>query len=101
MAVASAPRASPAAGFRPEVSWALMFGNFVIACGVMAAPGTLNDMARSLKVSVSLAGQLIAIAAATMAFGAPLLAGWVPPSTAAACSPSPCSGTPSGTCCAR
>ena len=77
MAVASAPRAAPAAGFRAEVSWALMFGNFVIACGVMAAPGTLNDMARSLNVSVALAGQLIAIAAATMALGAPLLAGWV------------------------
>jgi predicted MFS family arabinose efflux permease len=34
-------------------------------------------MARSLDVSIALAGQLIAIAAATMAFGAPLLAGWV------------------------
>ena len=77
MAVASAPRAAPAAGFRPEVSWTLMFGNFVIACGVMAAAGTLNDMARSLNVSVALAGQLIAIAAATMGLGAPLLAGWV------------------------
>lgn len=54
-----------------------MFGNFVIGCGVMSAPGTLNDMARSLNVSIALAGQLIAIAAATMAFGAPLLAGWV------------------------
>ena len=57
--------------------WALMFGNFVIGCGVMSVAGTLNDMARSLNVSVALAGQLIAIAAATMAFGAPLLAGWV------------------------
>ena len=54
-----------------------MFGNFVIGCGVMVVPGTLNDIARSLQVSVALAGQLIAIAAATMAFGAPLLAGWV------------------------
>src|SRR4030095_14722583 len=36
-----------------------------------------NDMAESLNVSVALAGQLIAIAAATMCFGAPLLAGWV------------------------
>lgn len=77
MAVASAPRARLATGFRPDVSWALMFGNFVIASGVMATAGTLNDLARSLNVSVSLAGQLIAIAAATMAFGAPLLAGWV------------------------
>ena len=54
-----------------------MFGNFVIGCGVMCVAGTLNDMAESLQVSVALAGQLIAIAAATMCFGAPLLAGWV------------------------
>jgi len=54
-----------------------MFGNFVIGCGVMSVAGTLNDIAHSLNVSVALAGQLIAIAAATMAFGAPLLAGWV------------------------
>ena len=57
--------------------WALMFGNFVIGCGVMSVAGTLNDLSHSLEVSVALAGQLIAIAAATMAFGAPLLAGWV------------------------
>ena len=60
-----------------SLRWSLMFGNFVIGCGVMSAAGTLNDMARSLEVSVALAGQLITIAAATMAFGAPLLAGWV------------------------
>lgn len=66
-----------AAPLRGSLRWALMFGNFVIGCGVMSAAGTLNDIARSLNVSVALAGQLIAIAAATMAFGAPLLAGWV------------------------
>jgi len=60
-----------------SVRWSLMFGNFVIGCGVMCVAGTLNDMAESLNVSVALAGQLIAIAAATMCFGAPLLAGWV------------------------
>ena len=59
------------------VRWALMFGNFVIGCGVMSVAGTLNDISRGLHVSVALAGQLIAIAAAMMAFGAPLLAGWV------------------------
>ena len=75
MAAASAPSAMPVTGFPPGVRWA--FGNFVIGRGVMAAPGTLNDMAQSLQVSVALAGQLIAIAAATMAVGAPLLAGWV------------------------
>ena len=60
-----------------NLRWALMFGNFVIGCGVMSVAGTLNDISHSLNVSVALAGQLIAIAAAMMAFGAPLLAGWV------------------------
>ena len=68
---------APAPTLASGARWALMFGNFVIACGVMVVPGTLNDLARSLEVSVSLAGQLIAIAAATMALGAPLMAGWV------------------------
>lgn len=63
---------APPAGAR----WSLLFGNFVIACGVMAAQGTLNDLARSLDVSVALAGQLISVAAVVMCFGAPLLAGW-------------------------
>jgi predicted MFS family arabinose efflux permease len=70
--VAPAPVASPA-----SLRWALMSGNFVIGCGVMSVAGTLNDMSRALGISISLAGQLIAIAAATMAFGAPLLASWV------------------------
>ncbi len=56
---------------------AFLFGNFVIGCGVMVVAGTLNDIARSLQVSVALAGQLIAIAAAVLAFGAPLAAGLV------------------------
>lgn len=76
-----APASSNAAPDRRTVNaslrWALMFGNFVIGCGVMLVAGTLNDIARSLDVSIALAGQLIAIAAATMAFGAPVLAGWV------------------------
>jgi predicted MFS family arabinose efflux permease len=57
--------------------WALMFGNFVIGCGVMVVGGSLNDLVRSLQVSVALGGQLIAIAAAVMAFGAPVLAAWM------------------------
>jgi predicted MFS family arabinose efflux permease len=60
--------------------WALLFGNFAIGCGVMVVPGSLNDMTHSLQVSVAVAGQLIAMAAAVMCFGAPLLAaavaGW-------------------------
>ena len=54
-----------------------MFGNFVIGCGMMVVPGTLNDLARSLQVSVAVAGQLFAIGAVTVCIGAPLLAGWV------------------------
>ena len=66
-----------AAPLRPAVRWALLFGNFVIGCGLMVVVGTLNDITRSLQVSVSLGGQLVSIAAATVCLGAPLLAGWV------------------------
>ena len=73
--------AAPAAGLselrRRQVRWSLLFGNFVIGCGVMVVVGTLSDIAASLAVSVSVAGQLIAAAAAVMCFGAPLLASWV------------------------
>lgn len=57
--------------------WALMFGNFVIGCGVMVVAGSLNDLTRSLQVSVAVGGQLISVAAVVMALGAPLLAAWV------------------------
>jgi predicted MFS family arabinose efflux permease len=60
-----------------SIRWALLFGNFVIGCGVMAVVGVLNDLTESLHVSVSRVGQLVAIAAAVMCFAAPLLAGWV------------------------
>ncbi|HEX4233267.1 MAG TPA: MFS transporter [Caldimonas sp.] len=78
-AAAPDPAAAPAIGGRRfgHVRWSLLFGNFVIGCGVMAPVGTLPDIARSLDVSVAVAGQLIAVAAAVMCFGAPLLAGWV------------------------
>lgn len=59
----------------PRARRALLFGNFAIGCGVMVVSGSLNDLSRSLGVSVALAGQLVAIAAAVMCFGAPLLAG--------------------------
>jgi predicted MFS family arabinose efflux permease len=60
--------------------WALLFGNFAIGCGVMVVAGALNDLTHSLRISAALGGQLIALAAAVMCFGAPLLAaavaGW-------------------------
>jgi predicted MFS family arabinose efflux permease len=57
--------------------WALLFGNFAIGCGVMVVAGSLNDLTRSLQVSVALAGQLITVAALVMSLGAPLLAALV------------------------
>ena len=62
---------------RRRVRWSLLFGNFVIGCGVMVVVGTLSDISRSLDVSVSVAGQLVTAAAVVMCFSAPLLAGWV------------------------
>ncbi len=57
--------------------WALLFGNFVIGCGLMVVAGSLNDLTQSLEVSVAVGGQLIAIAAIVMCVAAPLLAGLV------------------------
>lgn len=53
---------------------ALRFGNFAIGCGVMVVGGSLNDLVRSLQVSVALGGQLISVGAVFMCIGAPLLA---------------------------
>jgi len=57
--------------------WALLAGNFAIGCGVMVAPGSLNDLVASLQVSVAVGGQLIAVSAVVMAVAAPLLAALV------------------------
>ncbi len=57
-----------------------MLGNFVIGTGVMVVPGTLNEISRSLEVSVPQAGMLITAGAILMGVGAPLfaalVAGW-------------------------
>lgn len=60
-----------------HAKWALLFGNFVIGCGVMVVSGTLNNLTRSLGVSVPVGGQLITVASIVMGVGAPLLAGVV------------------------
>lgn len=65
--------ASSRGGGRPA-QWALLLGNFAIGCGAMVVPGAMNDIVRSLAVSVALGGQLVTVAAVTMALGAPLLA---------------------------
>ena len=70
LAAVAVPPTDALAGSR----WALLFGNFTVGCGVMVAVGTLNDLARSLHVSVAVAGQLITAAAVALALGAPLLA---------------------------
>jgi predicted MFS family arabinose efflux permease len=53
---------------------ALLFGNFVVGCGVMVTTATLNDLSANLGVSVAAAGQLISLPAAAMMLGAPLAA---------------------------
>jgi predicted MFS family arabinose efflux permease len=53
---------------------ALMFGNFVVACGVLVVPGMLDRLAQDLQVSVPTAGQLLSLAALAMCLGAPLFA---------------------------
>ena len=57
--------------------WSLLFGNFVIGCGVMVVGGTLNDLTHDLAISVTQGGELLAIAALMMGLGAPLLAGLI------------------------
>lgn len=58
----------------PAHWWALLAGNFAIGCGVMVVPGALNDIVRSLDVSVPVGGQLVAVSAAVVCVGAPLAA---------------------------
>ncbi len=77
MSPAHAGAAAPGHRALAGARWSLLFGNFAIGCGVMVTAGALNDISRGLEVSVALAGQLIAISAAVMCVGAPLLAGWV------------------------
>ena len=67
------------AGARAGTRWSLLLGNFAIGCGVMVVPGALNDLARGLEVTVSMAGQLITVAAWVMAVSAPLLAALLRP----------------------
>lgn len=54
-----------------------MAGNFVIGTGVMAVPGTLNDISASLQVGIPQAGLLITAGAVLMGVGAPVFASFV------------------------
>jgi predicted MFS family arabinose efflux permease len=79
-AAAAAPKPADRQEPLPAVLWPLLFGNFVIGTGVMAVPGTLDEISRDLAVPVGTAGQLISAGALLMCLGAPLLAsvvaGW-------------------------
>ena len=77
MSTSAAPASPEGQRQLAGVRWPLMFGNFACGCGVMVTAGTLNDLARSLQVSVAVAGQLLAVAAVVLALGAPLLAAMV------------------------
>lgn len=61
----------------PRVLWPLMFGNFVVATGVMMVTGILTEVSTSLNVSIATAGQLISTSALLTCLGAPLFAAWV------------------------
>ncbi|MFL6664918.1 MAG: MFS transporter, partial [Rhizobacter sp.] len=75
--VATAPAAAVSELRRRQVRWSLLFGNFVIGCGVMVVVGTLNEISSGLAVSVATAGQLISAGALLMCVGAPLFAAFV------------------------
>lgn len=67
-------RDAVSAGLPRGAAAALLFGNFVVAVGVMVVPGMLDHLARDLQVSVPKAGQLLSLAALAMCIGAPVLA---------------------------
>ena len=54
-----------------------MFGNFVMATGVMMVTGILAEVSSALQVSIATAGQLISTSALCTCLGAPLFAAWV------------------------
>jgi len=51
---------------------ALMFGNIVTGCSIMAPAGMLNESAESLDVSIRTAGLLITFGAVVLCVGSPL-----------------------------
>jgi predicted MFS family arabinose efflux permease len=62
----------PAAGrFTPT---ALMLGNLVTGCSVLAPAGMLPELARGLDVSIHAAGLLVTFGAVTLCIGSPLTA---------------------------
>lgn len=58
---------------RPLIPLALMVGNFVIGTSIMGPAAMLNDLARSLRVSVQHASVLITAGAVVLCIGTPLI----------------------------
>jgi DHA1 family inner membrane transport protein len=54
--------------------WALLFGNFVIALGVLAPAGIVNELTKAFSVDVPTVGTLIGYGAALLCVEAPLFA---------------------------
>jgi DHA1 family inner membrane transport protein len=53
---------------------ALMLGNIVTGCSIMAPAGMLNELAESLDVSIRTAGLLMTLGAVVLCVGSPLTA---------------------------
>ena len=53
---------------------ALMLGNFVTGCSVLAPAGMLSELSAGLHVSISYAGLLITFGAVVLCLGSPLTA---------------------------
>jgi predicted MFS family arabinose efflux permease len=70
---------SPGDGAPRRAEGVLLFGNFAPGnfapgCGAVVVPGALSDIVRSMQFSAATGGQLVTVAAASMALGAPPLA---------------------------
>ncbi|MYR55389.1 MFS transporter, partial [Streptomyces sp. SID625] len=63
----------PAAGWRGNAAL-LAFGTFVVGTDAFVVAGVLPDIARSLRLSLGAAGQLVTVFAIAYALGSPLLA---------------------------
>src|SRR3954462_14876185 len=64
----------PAVGGRRFAPTALMFGNIITGCSVLAPAGMLSELSRDLDVSIRAAGLLITFGAIVLCIGSPLAA---------------------------
>src|SRR3954462_9905247 len=64
----------PAVGGRRFAPTALMFGNIITGCSVLAPAGMLSELSGGLQVSIRDAGLLITFGAIVLCIGSPLAA---------------------------